>query len=81
MSTVEEFPPDQIKIGDRTRKELGNVNTLAKSIAEIGLLHPVVITLDNFLIAGERRIAAVKLLNWKTIPVRRMPFKRGEVKQ
>jgi hypothetical protein len=31
-----------IKIGNCFRKELGHIDSLAKSIQEIGLLHPVV---------------------------------------
>lgn len=57
-----------IRIGERHRKDLGDVASLAKSIADIGLLHPVVITPDGTLIAGERRIAACKLLGWQEIP-------------
>jgi hypothetical protein len=42
-------------IGDeRFRKGPGDISGLAKSMAEIGLLHPIVITPDNGLIAGER---------------------------
>lgn len=55
---------------DRHRKELGNIEELAADIGEIGLLHPIVITSDNILIAGERRLEACKLLGWKKIPVR-----------
>src|SRR5690349_528124 len=32
---------DQIEIGFRYRRELGDLGTLAASIAEVGLLHPV----------------------------------------
>jgi ParB-like chromosome segregation protein Spo0J len=36
-----------IKIGERFRKDLGDIQTLANSIKEIGLLQPVVIN-DGF---------------------------------
>ena len=39
------------------------------SIAEVGLLHPVVITPGNVLIAGERRLAACAFLLWREVPV------------
>jgi N6-adenosine-specific RNA methylase IME4 len=55
--------------GQRFRKDLGNVKALAQSISELGLLHPIVITSDNRLIAGERRIAAFKQLGLTHIPV------------
>lgn len=52
----------EIKPGKRFRKDLGDVASLARSIDERGaLLHPVVITPANTLIAGERRMAAWKL--------------------
>ena len=43
-----------ITIGVRHRRDLGDIEGLAASIAEVGLLHPVVITPGNVLIAGER---------------------------
>ena len=60
---------DQITIGERHRKDLGNVEALATSIDEIGLLHPVVVRPDGILIAGQRRLAACRLLGWTDIPV------------
>jgi ParB/RepB/Spo0J family partition protein len=57
-----------IRIGERHRKDLGDIASLAQSIADIGLLHPVVVTPDGTLIAGARRVAACKLLGWQEIP-------------
>ena len=59
---------DDVVIGDRFRQDLGNVNELAQSIADVGLLHPIVITPDNVLIAGRRRLEACKLLGLVDIP-------------
>src|SRR5262249_24522631 len=56
-----------IEVGERHRHDLGDIESLAQSIAELGLLHPV-ITSENALIAGARRLAAVNLLGWKTVP-------------
>lgn len=39
------------------------------SIAEVGLLHPVVVTPEGRLIAGQRRLAACRQLGWTEIPV------------
>jgi N6-adenosine-specific RNA methylase IME4 len=64
------MPLNEIIVGDRHRRDLGDVKGLAASIAEIGLLHPVVVTPARKLVAGARRLAAVKALGWKTIPVR-----------
>ena len=59
---------DSIVVGDRHRKDLGDVKRLAASISAVGLLHPIVVTPDGTLIAGERRLAAVKLLGWNEVP-------------
>jgi len=69
MTIITSLPLDQIIIGERHRRELGDIDGLAASIAEVGLLHPVVVGLDKMLIAGERRLAAAKQLGWSTIPV------------
>ena len=48
---------------------MGDLDALAVSIREHGLLHPVVITADGTLVAGERRLRACTLLGWKHVPV------------
>lgn len=48
----------EIKINKRFRKDVGNLESLKKSIQEIGLLHPIVIDTEGNLIAGERRYKA-----------------------
>jgi N6-adenosine-specific RNA methylase IME4 len=58
-----------IKIGERFRKKVGDVSGLADSIAEVGLLHPVVVNHKRELIAGHRRLAAAKELKWESVPV------------
>jgi hypothetical protein len=64
-----EYPISRIKIGNRCRRDLGDIDELARSIAEVGLLHPAVVRPDGSLIAGWRRIAASKRLGWENIPV------------
>lgn len=47
------------------------LSTLAASIQSKGLLHPIVLRNDGrTLIAGERRLRAVKTLGWASVPVR-----------
>jgi hypothetical protein len=46
------------------------VRSLAASIASLGLLHPVVVDGNGRLVAGARRIAAVRALGWRDVPVR-----------
>ena len=55
------MPVDQIRVGQCHRRDLGDIDALAASIAEVGLLHPVVVTRDALLIAGARRIAAFQM--------------------
>jgi ParB-like chromosome segregation protein Spo0J len=58
----------EIKIGMRRREDYGNIQELADSIKKYGLLHPVVLDVDNNLVAGGRRLEACKLINWSEIP-------------
>lgn len=48
---------------------MGDLAELAASIAAVGLLHPVVVTEDHQLVAGERRLAALAELGWSQVPV------------
>lgn len=61
---------DEIIVGGRFRKELGDVAALAKSIETIGLLQPIGINEQHRLIFGERRLRAFQHLGRKEIPVR-----------
>ncbi|MGD0109536.1 MAG: ParB N-terminal domain-containing protein, partial [Rhodopila sp.] len=58
-----------IKIGKRVRHEMGDIAGLAANIAELGLMHPVVVRPDGTLIAGERRIRACRELGQTSIAV------------
>ena len=60
---------NEIKIGERFRKVIGNLNSLKQSIRDIGLLHPIVIDNEGNLIAGQRRILAFRELGKDEIPV------------
>jgi ParB family chromosome partitioning protein len=59
-----------IHVGERHRKDLGDLASLAKSIRDVGLLHPLVVRQDMQLVAGRRRLEAAKELGWKEVPVR-----------
>jgi DNA modification methylase len=61
---------DDIKVDLRIRKEFGDIDGLATSIAHYGLLHPIIVDKDLHLIAGERRLKAHQKLGKKTIEVR-----------
>src|SRR3954467_4078619 len=62
-------PIDQIIVGERHRRDMGDIAVLATSMAELGLLQPIVVRPDNTLIAGERRLRAAQQLGWTEIPV------------
>src|SRR3990167_7651776 len=59
----------EIKVKNRFRKDIGDIETLKNSIKEIGLLQPIVIDEDNNLIAGFRRLKAFQELKLTDIPV------------
>jgi hypothetical protein len=72
---------NKIRVRGRFRKNLGDTNSLAASIEEVGLLHPIVVRPDGRLIAGERRLAACRELGWTSVPVTFVDLKeviRGE---
>ncbi len=60
---------NEITVRNRHRKNLGDVESLAASIKQVGLLHPIVVRSDGRLIAGGRRLAACKRLGWQSVPV------------
>jgi len=51
----------------RQRADLDDVNILADSIHRLGLIHPIVLTRDNVLVSGERRLSACISLGWTHI--------------
>jgi N6-adenosine-specific RNA methylase IME4 len=68
MSKTSLWDISSITVRDRHRRDLGDIDGLAASIEQVGLLHPVVIRTNGRLIAGERRIAAFKKLGRTRIP-------------
>lgn len=68
---VDFIPISKISIKKRIRKELGDIDTLAKTIERYGLLNPITVSKykEKFLLlAGERRLEACKSLAWQEIP-------------
>lgn len=49
-----------ITVGERRRTVMGDIAGLASSIAQYGLIHPIVLDDAGYLIAGGRRLAAVR---------------------
>jgi ParB family chromosome partitioning protein len=59
----------EIVAGSRYRHDMGDIAGLAASIADVGLLQPIVVTPTGTLVAGERRLAAVRSLGLEDIDV------------
>jgi ParB-like chromosome segregation protein Spo0J len=53
----------------RQRRALTKIDDLAASIAARGLINPIVVTPEGVLVAGERRLTAVRALGWTHIHV------------
>ena len=60
---------EDIKIEGRYREDMGDIEALAASIKDKGLLQPVVVGADTLaLLAGGRRLAASKLAGLSHVP-------------
>jgi len=60
----------EIKVGNRIRRDLGDLGELENSLQRLGLLNPILIDPDNHLLAGYRRLTAARNLGWDAIEVR-----------
>lgn len=60
---------ESIIVGNRHRTDLGDLTALCESIEREGLLQPLTVTIDGVLVCGARRLAAIKLLGWRTVNV------------
>jgi ParB family chromosome partitioning protein len=74
-----------VYVKDRIRKDLGDIDSLCNSIREYGIIQPIVLTTDNnenyrgtTLVAGGRRLTAVKRLGWTELVHARDFIWRGE---
>lgn len=64
------MPVGGVKIGARHRKDMGDIDALAASIEEVGLLQAIAVRPDGLLVAGLRRLEALKKLGWDQVPIR-----------
>lgn len=66
---------DRIVVGDRIRRDFGDIQELADDIKQNTLLNALVVTPSGngdgtyLLIAGERRLRACRMLGYKAVPV------------
>lgn len=58
-----------IQVGHRHRTDLGDIDALARSIDQRGLLQPMTVTPDGVLVCGRRRLEAIRRLGWKKTSV------------
>lgn len=58
-----------IVVGERHRRDAGDLTPLMDSMKRVGLLQPVTITPDGVLICGYRRLEAAKQLGWDILRV------------
>lgn len=64
---VTSLPIADIRVPE-VRRTLRHVDELARSIAEVGLLQPILVTPKYTLIAGYHRLEACRSLGWTEIP-------------
>ncbi|MFB3896824.1 MAG: ParB N-terminal domain-containing protein, partial [bacterium] len=65
---IQQISIASIKVGFRTRFDVGNIAELAEDIKLHGLLHPIIVSSENELIAGYRRLKAAESLGWEEVP-------------
>jgi len=61
------IPLNQVKITNRFRRDLGEIQELAQSLKKYGQIQPIILDSDQNLIAGERRFRAAQMLGWEEI--------------
>jgi ParB family chromosome partitioning protein len=60
---------NHVRVGERHRRDFGDLEALALSIKRLGLLHPIVVDADRNLVAGHRRLEACRKLGWPKVHV------------
>ena len=62
-----QVPIESITVKKRIREEMGDISSLAESMKRFGQISPIVISSNNVLIAGGRRLEAARSLGWSNI--------------
>ena len=70
----------EIVVGERVRKETGDLALLKQSIKTVGLINPVVVNENNELLAGFRRLQACKELEYEEVEVTVVSMQGDKVK-
>lgn len=69
VGTMHVVPISRIVVNDQSRQHFDDIEGLAKSIEQNGLINPLSVDPDCHLVAGERRYRALKLLGREEVPV------------
>jgi ParB family chromosome partitioning protein len=67
MDEVRDVAIESIKIKKRVRKDFGDLVPLMNSLKKYGQMNPIVLNSRYELIAGFRRLQALKRLGWTTV--------------
>lgn len=70
--SIEMMALADIVLTRRLREDHGDIDSLMASIQAHGLLHPIVVDAEDRLVAGGRRLAAVRNLGQREIAIRRL---------
>ncbi|MCK4907547.1 MAG: ParB N-terminal domain-containing protein, partial [Spirochaetes bacterium] len=57
---VQKLQINSIKVSNRVREDMGDMDTLRRSIEKYGLINPIMVDKNNRLIAGERRLKIMR---------------------
>src|SRR5438132_9622293 len=70
--------PDNDKLYKPVSPDDPEIISLAESIAEIGLKEPIVVSLDDYVVSGHRRLVACRIVGLKRVPCRVERVRRGD---
>jgi ParB/RepB/Spo0J family partition protein len=75
---MQEQEIESIVVVKNPRKDYGDLEELARSIKEVGVLEPILVNTKGELIAGERRLRAAKMAGLQKVPVRVIDLTKDE---
>lgn len=64
---VKQIPLSKIRVGERSRKDMGDLGSLMRSMHKRGLINPITVDAEGNLICGERRLRSAQDLGWEEI--------------